>query len=200
VKLAEAFGPDLYGWEHNYFLENFVRQLCGIGLERRMRRQIETELSVLAQKLSSDTRNLVHRDLQSQNVMLCQGEPFLIDFQGMRFGTRFYDLGSLLCDPYVRISEREREALLMDYYRLSEQDRNWDSFRKSFWEASSQRLMQALGAYSYLGLAMGLKKYLAHIPAGLGNLRMAAGNAISLPGLLELCTECERVLPDRLDP
>ncbi len=192
VKLAAAFGVDLYRWEHGYFLENFVGMLCRIDLEQRLQQQIETELLELAQKLASDTHNLVHRDLQSQNVMICREEPYLIDFQGMRFGSLFYDLGSLLYDPYVRISERQRDALLSDYYRLSEQDREWDSFRKSFWEASAQRLMQALGAYSYLGRAKGLTKYLEHIPAGLGNLRIAARNAASLPSLLKLCGECEK--------
>jgi len=134
----------------------------------------------------------VHRDLQSQNVMLWQDEPYLIDFQGMRFGSRFYDLGSLLCDPYVTFSPAERGELLLFYYRLSDEELDWKSFQNAFWEASAQRLMQALGAYGFLGLAKGLKNYLTHVPAGLRNLRAAAENAESLPHLLDICTRCQR--------
>jgi len=76
--------------------------------------------------------------------MIRAGEPFFIDFQGMRFGSLFYDLGSLLCDPYVTLEDRERDELLFFYYGLSKRELDWPGFRNSFWEASAQRLMQAL--------------------------------------------------------
>jgi aminoglycoside/choline kinase family phosphotransferase len=197
IKLMEAFGSDLYRWERDYFRDNFVRGFCEITLQPNFERQLEEELALLAKRLSSCRRSLVHRDLQSQNVMIYGEEPFLIDFQGMRFGSRFYDLGSLLCDPYATFSEGEREELLSFYFGLSKPESDWDSFRKMFWEASAQRLMQALGAYCSLGLHRGLKNYLVHIPAGLRNLRMAAENSNSLPRLLELCAECDKILVGR---
>ncbi len=197
VKLAEEFSPDLYRWEQNYFMDNFIRGFCQIEFKSSLQKQIQSELANLAQNLSSDTRNLVHRDLQSQNVMIYKGDPYLIDFQGMRFGSRFYDLGSLLCDPYVRFGGLERQDLLSFYYQLSESDHGWEGFQNWFWAASSQRLMQALGAYAYLGLTKKLERYLKHIPAGLQNLRVAAERAASLPGLLELCTACGKALADR---
>ena len=126
--------------------------------------------------------------------MISGKAPFLIDFQGMRFGTPFYDLGSLLCDPYVAFSESERTELLFFYYEVSKSELDRMKFQKMFWEASAQRLMQALGAFGYLGLHKGLKNYLAYVPAGLRNLRMAAKNAASLPKLLEICKRCEEVL------
>ena len=91
--------------------------------------------------------------------MIRDGEPFLIDFQGMRFGNFFYDLGSLLCDPYVHFSSSELDELLSYYYGLSEWDLDWGSFQDRFWEASAQRLMQALGAYGFLGLRKGLRPF-----------------------------------------
>lgn len=190
VKLMEPFGPVFYRWERDYFKDNFVKALCGIQLEPDSEQQLELELSGLAERLSSGNRSLVHRDLQSQNVMIYRGEPFLIDFQGMRFGSSFYDLGSLLCDPYVSFFGSERMELLSFYYKLSNTGLDWRDFQNAFWEASAQRLMQALGAYGFLGLTKGLKNYLAHVPAGLGNLRIAAENARDLPILLAICTRC----------
>jgi aminoglycoside/choline kinase family phosphotransferase len=118
--------------------------------------------------------------------------PYLIDFQGMRFGNRFYDLGSLLCDPYVSFAGNERLELIDYYYELSNEDTGRDQFMRMFWEASAQRLMQALGAYGFLGLVRGFKDYFTHIPAALQNLRLSAENAGSLPRLLEVCAQCEK--------
>ena len=190
VKLMESFGPELYRWERDYFREHFVRGFCGMKLEPSFERELESELSALGERLSGTRRCLVHRDLQSQNVMIRGGEPFLIDFQGMRFGSPFYDLGSLLCDPYVTFTDGERDELLSFYYGLALGKFDWKGFRDHFWEASAQRLMQALGAYGFLGLRKGLKAFLEHIPAGLRNLHRASAEAGSLPllrGLLQTC-------------
>lgn len=190
VSLMEAFGPNLYRWERDYFRTNFISTLCKIELEPKLLQDLENELAGLADKLSRDRRSLVHRDLQSQNVMIEGGIPFLIDFQGMRFGSRFYDLGSLLCDPYVSFLKNELHELLSFCYGLETQELNWDSFQEMFWEASAQRLMQALGAYGFLGMTRGLPEYLQHVPAGLRNLTLAAENSCSLPVLLHTCRLC----------
>lgn len=197
VILMESFGPDLYRWEQDYFRDHFVRNVCGIELEPSFEKQLETELSALAKRLKQTKRCLIHRDLQSQNVMIHDGEPFLIDFQGMRFGSLFYDLGSLLCDPYVEFSSDQRMDLLLYYYNLSKQNLSWEGFKKMFWTASAQRLIQALGAYGFLGLKKGLKAFLEHIPAGVQNLHLAASQAASLPRLQELSMGCQRTIEQK---
>jgi len=200
LRLMDGFGPDLYRWERNYFRDHFVRDVCRIELEPSYERELEAELSGMAGRLEGTRRSLVHRDLQSQNVMIRNGEPFLIDFQGMRFGSSFYDLGSLLCDPYVHFSDRERQELLSFYYELSKRGLDWATFQTYFWEASAQRLMQALGAYGFLGLKKGLKAFLDHIPDGLHNLQLAAAQAASLPRLLDLSLACRSAIrKNRMD-
>jgi hypothetical protein len=191
VRLMEGFDPDLYRWERDYFGHHFVRDTCGIKLEPSFERELEAELSKLAERLMATKRSLVHRDLQSQNVMVRNGEPFFIDFQGMRFGSLFYDLGSLLCDPYVIFSDSERYELLSFYYELSKLEIDLAAFQNTFWEATAQRLLQALGAYGFLGLQKGLKSYLGHIPNGLDNLCLATTRVSSLPRLRELTWRCK---------
>ncbi len=192
VKLTEAFGSELYRWERDYFRDEFVRDFCGIEIEPAFGQELETELSGLAERLSGAKRCLVHRDLQSQNIMIREGKPFLIDFQGMRFGSPFYDLGSLLCDPYVEFSDDQRMGLLFHYYGFSRHDSTWEHFQKMFWEASTQRLMQALGAYGFLGLKKGLKAFLDHIPSGLRNLGLTIQKVKSLPRLQEIVQSCQK--------
>jgi aminoglycoside/choline kinase family phosphotransferase len=206
VRLMEGFGHDLYRWERNYFRDHFVKDVCGIKLEPSFERELEEELSNLAEKLLKTKCCLMHRDLQSQNVMIRHQEPFLIDFQGMRFGSPFYDLGSLLCDPYVYtepkaervdFSGSDRDELLSFYYGLSKWDLDWPVFQNTFWEASAQRLMQALGAYGFLGCKKGLKAFLKHIPAGLHNLLRAASHVASLTRLKELSLSCQSVIEQK---
>jgi aminoglycoside/choline kinase family phosphotransferase len=196
VRLMDPFSPTYYRWERDYFRTHFIGALCRMDMSSDFEEQLETELSGLAMRLESGKRSLVHRDLQSQNVMIRDGEPFLIDFQGMRFGSSFYDLGSLLCDPYVTFSESERMGLLSFYYGLSAEGMDWEAFQHAFWEASAQRLMQALGAYGFLGITRGLKDYLQHVAPGLHNLGMAAEFANSLPLLSALCDQCEDIIRD----
>ncbi len=194
VRLMEDFGLDLYRWERDYFRDHFVRGVCKIEGGPSSEGKLEAELSDLAKRLLRTKRRLVHRDLQSQNVMIRDGEPFFIDFQGMRFGSPFYDLGSLLCDPYVYFSGTERNELLSFCYELTQWGLDWTTFQTTFWEASAQRLMQALGAYGFLGLRKGLNAYLEHIPSGLRNLQLAANNAASLPQLRDLSEECQKAI------
>jgi aminoglycoside/choline kinase family phosphotransferase len=197
LRVMEGFGPDLYRWERNYFRDHFVKDVCGIDLAPPFERDLEAELSSLAERIAETRRSLVHRDLQSQNVMIRDGTPFLIDFQGTRLGSPFYDLGSLLCDPYVNFSNNERGELLSFYCGLSKLDLDWDTFQNMFWEASAQRLMQALGAYGFLGLTKGHTSFLEHIPAGLRNLERAATQVASLPRLQELTLRCQRVIQQK---
>jgi len=190
IPLSEPFGRNLYRWERNYFLDNCITKMFGIRIEPDKEKRLESELSSLADRLSSLPPCLIHRDFQSQNVMICKDRPFLIDFQGMRFGTCFYDLGSLLYDPYVEFSEDEREELLRFYFRESNTGLDWNGFRTAFREASVQRLMQALGAFGHLGITRGLRDYLIHVQPGLANLQEAVRRVKTLPCLDMVVSQC----------
>jgi len=200
VKMSESFSPILYNWEREYFKENFVNVVCGLKLAPVFEKELDEELLALAVRLSEGRTSLIHRDFQSQNVMVRQGQPFLIDFQGMRFGNPLYDLGSLLCDPYVAFTDNQINELLTFYCILASWDLDWETFSERFWEASAQRLMQALGAYGFLGYKKGLRNFLKHIPAGLNNLNRASSNATSLPRLLELAGMCMSALEQTTIP
>ncbi|MEN6317504.1 MAG: phosphotransferase [Syntrophaceae bacterium] len=193
ISLMEGFSPSLYQWERNYFLENFVSAVCGIELSPSDSEQLEDELKSLSERLETVQASLVHRDLQSQNIMICKDIPVLIDFQGMRFGNFLYDLGSLLYDPYVTLTEDERMELLQYYFELRNRN-DWSAFQENFREASAQRLMQALGAYGFLGLKKGLPDFLNHIPSGVANFIDATARAKRLPMLHNLALKCQQAL------
>ena len=194
LPLMDPFDAALYRWERDYFREHFVRVVCALAPDPSEAAALEAELAALAARLGRAVPCLVHRDLQSQNVMIRAGEPVLIDFQGMRLGSRLYDLGALLYDPYVRLTPDARLGLLRDYYDLGPQPLPWDAFREAFQEASAQRLLQALGAYGYLGLQAGHPDFLVHVPRGLDHLEEAAGLAPRLEHLRRLVSRCRRAI------
>lgn len=195
IRTMPGFGPELYRWERDYFRGNFLQAYCGLDAREAQSAELEDELEALAGRLCESRVCLVHRDFQSQNIMVSDSEVFFIDFQGMRTGSAFYDLGSLLYDPYVRFAEEERRELLEYYFLISGSDREWGSFEKFFRQAAAQRLMQSLGAYGFLGLKKGLTPFLEHIPSALDNLIDAAGKSGSLHLLLKIASTCrEKIL------
>ncbi|HST29416.1 MAG TPA: phosphotransferase, partial [Chthoniobacterales bacterium] len=121
----------------------------------------------IAEDLAQRPRVLVHRDFQSQNILMRNGQAHLIDFQGMRPGLAQYDLASLLYDPYVDLTVVERNELL-EHYCGKKPD---GDFLRTLRLCAMQRLMQALGAYGFLGLVKGHQHFLQHIPKAVNSLR-----------------------------
>jgi aminoglycoside/choline kinase family phosphotransferase len=197
LKLSPGYGPKLYRWEQDYFLENFVRAVCQIKLSPSFLKDLNKELDGLIIRLQNIEPCLIHRDFQSQNIMIKNDQPVLIDFQGMRLGNFFYDLGSLICDPYVSFITEERNELINFYYELKSSDYSRNDFAIHFWEASAQRLMQALGAYGFLGLKKNKPDFLKHVYNGIRNLFLATSNTGNLPVLHGLSQQCESILAER---
>jgi len=168
--LMHGFDESVYLWETNYFWKNCLYDRLQLVDSAQPSGALAEEFNQLASELSTLERVLVHRDFQSHNVQVKQGEVHLIDFQGMRFGLPEYDLASLLYDPYVAIQETDRQILL-DYYSLNTFRKNGPR-RKVFLQCAAQRLMQACGAYGFLSLQKGKTQYLEYIPPAIHRLKM----------------------------
>ncbi|MFM8231124.1 MAG: phosphotransferase, partial [Chthoniobacterales bacterium] len=151
--LQAPFDIDLYRWEQNYFFEHFL------GAARKDLAPFDEQ----ALELSAQPRVLLHRDFQSQNIMVRGGRVAFIDFQGMRAGLAGYDVASLLYDPYVEMSEAEH-AELSDFYFGAAGLSDRAAWEEELRACARQRLMQALGAYGFLGRVKGKTSFLGHIP------------------------------------
>src|SRR5216110_3813705 len=169
--LPAEFNAALYRWEQSYFFENCLDRYFQIEPARLERLAALPALSEIAQRLAQLPRVLVHRDFQSQNILVRNGQAYLIDFQGMRPGLAQYDLASLLYDPYVELTQAEHDGLLEHY--CSEQ--TGADFLETLRLCAMQRLMQALGAYGFLGLVKDHKHFLQHIPKAVSSLHQIVG-------------------------
>src|ERR1700757_3982782 len=114
--LPAEFNAALYRWEQKYFFQNCLGRYFSVSDSKRKELAALPSLREIAKQLASLPRVLVHRDFQSQNIIIQNGQANLIDFQGMRPGLAEYDLASLLFDPYVELSDEERSELI-NYYR-----------------------------------------------------------------------------------
>jgi aminoglycoside/choline kinase family phosphotransferase len=181
-QLQQEFDVALYRWEQNYFIEHCLQRHFGVS-ESKLEKCLErSRLEQIAFQLASEPRCLVHRDFQSQNIIIRDGEACLIDFQGLRPGLAQYDLASLLLDPYVTLTAAEREELITHYLSGLHGAGQHDAahFLALYDLCAMQRLMQALGAYGKLGHADGRADFLTHIPTALARLSEVLAR---IPGL-----------------
>jgi N-acetylmuramate 1-kinase len=183
--LPAAFDAALYRWEQNYFFENCLGRYFGVEEKKLSEVTTLPALHEIAERLGKRPRVLIHRDFQSQNIIMRNAQAHLIDFQGMRPGLAEYDIASLLFDPYVTFSRSECEELLTTYEKKRDTALNPVSaqFREILPLCGIQRLMQALGAYGFLGLVKGKKTFLNHIPAAMESLRSLVGEVANLEKL-----------------
>ena len=158
IELGPAFRPRLYRWEREYFAEHMLQKR--LGLDAAKVAAVLRELCGIGRLLLRAPPVLVHRDLQSSNVILQGGRPYFIDFQGMRLGPAVYDLASLLADPYMELDEAVQVDLL-DYYAQRAGDAA--AIHALFWPAVVQRLAQALGAFARLGAQRDTASFAQHI-------------------------------------
>ncbi|WP_367871150.1 phosphotransferase [Luteolibacter sp. Populi] len=174
-ELMPPFDEALYRWEQEYFFEHVVEGL--LGMDASELRESEA-FADLAKRLGSGAKHLVHRDFQSQNLLLKDGKSWWIDFQGMRRGRQEYDIASLVYDPYMDHSEEEREQILDIWEDISEDRPEATIFR----ECATQRLMQALGAFGNIILNRGDMWYAPHVPVAARFLgEVTAGTALEKP-------------------
>jgi aminoglycoside/choline kinase family phosphotransferase len=183
------FDAALYRWEQEYGLQNCFRRCFRVSVDRIQTLWSRPELIQLADELARHPRVLVHRDLQSQNIIISDDEAFLIDFQGMRPGLGEYDLASLLYDPYVNLTDAEREALLSYYLERLDSSVDHEQFRDIFLRCAIQRLLQALGAYGVIGVLRGKPEFLRHISPAINSLRQVASALPSFKFFIDFLDE-----------
>jgi NDP-sugar pyrophosphorylase family protein/aminoglycoside/choline kinase family phosphotransferase len=167
---SRFFDYEHFRWETAYFCDRFVSGLLGFALPER--KMLDQEFDRLAKNADSFAKSIVHRDFQSQNIMVTEDDILrVIDYQGARIGPPGYDLASLLWDPYHRLDDAMKERL-MDYYvsfmkKWSAGSFDEGAFRQSLLPCRLQRHMQALGAYGFLSKVKGKTYFKKYIPQAL---------------------------------
>jgi aminoglycoside/choline kinase family phosphotransferase len=182
-----SFDRQSIAWDLNYFKYYFLR-LAGIPFNEQA---LEDDFSRLTKfLLSANHGYFLYRDFQSRNVMLRDGQPFFLDYQGGRKGALQYDIASLLYDGKADLPPELRQSLL-DYYLdclASYSGIERGAFMEHYYAYVYVRILQALGAYGFRGFYERKAHFLQSVPYALKNLRWLAHSVklpIALPALMD---------------
>jgi aminoglycoside/choline kinase family phosphotransferase len=182
-----SFDRQSIAWDLNYFKYYFLR-LAGVSFNEQA---LEDDFGRLTKFLLSANHDyFLYRDFQSRNVMLRDGQPFFLDYQGGRKGALQYDIVSLLYDGKADLPPKLRQELL-DYYLdclAAHVKVDRDAFMEHYYAYVYVRILQALGAYGFRGFYERKAHFLQSVPYALKNLRWLAEHVklpIALPALLQ---------------
>src|ERR1700675_2735473 len=181
-----SFDRQSIAWDLNYFKYYFLR-LGGIPFSELA---LEDDFGRLTEFLLSAPRDyFLYRDFQSRNIMLRDGQPHFVDYQGGRKGALQYDIASLLYDAKADLPPELRQQLLDHYLDTLAGFIPLDraAFMEHYYAYVYVRIMQALGAYGFRGFYERKSHFLQSVPYALKNLQWLLHNVelpIALPTLM----------------
>jgi aminoglycoside/choline kinase family phosphotransferase len=177
-----AFDVEKLAWELGFFERNFIQGYRGIALSAAETTALADEWSSIVEELASEPRVLCHRDYHSRNLMLHDGDLYIIDFQDARMGPETYDLASLLRDSYVDITDRDLDDLIA-YFLALRGPSGHEDFRRRFDLMALQRNLKALGTFGYQTMTRRNTVYIQYMPR---TLRYARTNLERYPRFARL--------------
>ena len=157
-------------WDLNYFKYCFLKA-TGIEFQENM---LEDDFQKMTDVLlRSGSATFLYRDFQSRNVMVKDGEPWLIDFQGGRKGPVYYDVASFLWQAKANYPDSLRQELLKEYIDAL---RRYQPVDESYFYAQLRhfvlfRTLQVLGAYGFRGYFEKKPHFIQSVPFAIENLR-----------------------------
>ena len=178
-------------WDLNYFKYCFLKG-TGVTIDE-LRLQVEFDrlekrllgIGALANDL------FLYRDFQSRNVMIHNGMPYYIDFQGGYEGPFYYDVASFLWQARAAYPKELRESLLATYFEAlrTHVEISVDDFRRNLEQFVLFRLLQVLGAYGLRGIVERKAAFLSPIAGALAMIREVGQEYAYLHELLRAVDE-----------
>jgi hypothetical protein len=190
-----TYDERLLRFELGIFREWFLARHLGLSLtDAESGALAEAEDALVASALEQP-RGFVHRDFHSRNLMvLPQGNPGVLDFQGALIGPVTYDLVSLLRDCYIDWPPEYVDATALGFQRRLEAsgvlpETAPETFLRWFDLMGVQRHLKAIGIFARLSHRDGKPHYLGDIPRTLGYVRQVAARRPEIGPLLDLFTD-----------
>ena len=194
VIASRSMDLEVFLWESKYFSVHCITEF--FGCDNLLNKEWEKERMRIALVASNLPRVCIHRDFQSENILINKGAIRFVDYQGARFGPAGYDLASLLYDPYVAQLDDNLVQRLFDYY-LSKAPVSIAA--ESFYMCALQRLMQACGAYCNLSIHKGKEQYRRFIPVAIKRCIGIMEKISDYPQLSRILKKCRESLKEETE-
>jgi hypothetical protein len=177
LAFTRAFDEDLYDWELHHFREWGLEVWSGRRPTEAERAELDGTFREMARTLAAAPRGFTHRDYQSRNIMVKEGELVVIDFQDALQGPRQYDLVALLRDSYVELDRPFIDTMLeryIDAFQAAGGERIEPGPFKDFFDLLTiQRKLKDAGRFEYIHRVKGNPGFLVSIPASLRYVKAA---------------------------
>ncbi len=177
IAFRRGFDEELYLWELHHFREWGLEAWSGTVPTASEASTLEEAFRSIARRLAAAPRGFTHRDYQSRNLMVKDGEVVLIDFQDALQGPRAYDLVALLRDSYVALDADLVDSMLRRYQEAVQEatGERLDAadFRHFFDLLTVQRKLKDAGRFEFIHRVKQNPSFLPHIPQSLGYVRAA---------------------------
>jgi len=182
--------------ELDLFPDWYVARHLGLALTAAQAETLAAAFRLVLDNNLAQPRVYVHRDYHSRNLMVCELNPGVLDFQDAVYGPITYDLCSLLRDAYVVWDEERQIDWAVRYWERARRaglpvDADFAAFWRDFEWMGVQRQLKVLGIFARLCHRDGKAGYLADMPRVMGYLRGACARYPALAPLLRLLDELE---------
>jgi hypothetical protein len=165
-----SFDRKMVMFDLNYFKYCFLKPSGVEFNEVRLQEDFERFADEL---LKDDSDTFLYRDFNARNVMVKDGNPYFIDFQGGRRGPIYYDVASFIWQARARYPERLKQKMLESYL---ESLASYVPVDRAFFEERLRlfrlfRMLQVLGAYGFRGLIEHKAQFVVSISPAMADLR-----------------------------
>lgn len=167
---SSSFDMRTIMWDLNYFKYCFLK---ATGLDFQEDRLEDDFVKMARVLMENDCSTFMYRDFQSRNVMIKDGNPWFIDFQGGRRGPFYYDVASFLWQAKANFPESLREEMIDVYIESLRKyvDVDRDQFFATLRHFVLFRTLQVLGAYGFRGYFEKKPHFMQSVPYAIANLR-----------------------------
>lgn len=186
--------------EMSLFPEWYVGRHLGRELGREQRDALEGMFAQLVASALSQARVFVHRDFMPRNLMVCEPNPGVLDFQDAVIGPITYDAVSLVRDAFISWEEERVLDWCARYWERARKadlpvNANFAEFYREFEWMGLQRHLKVLGIFARLTYRDGKPKYVADTPRFVRYARAVAERYASLAPLARLLDDLEGKAP-----
>ena len=186
--------------ELRLFPDWYLAKHLGVALSSAQTQALDRVFeSILANNLAQP-RVYVHRDYHSRNLMVCDPQPGILDFQDAVYGPITYDLASLYRDAYISWDEERIIDWIVRYWEKARKarlpvDADFGAFYRDLEWMGVQRHIKVLGIFARLYHRDGKDRYLQDMPLVMSYVRRACERYPELSALLRLLDELEQRAP-----